>query len=306
MEFAIAWALQLPVFGVTPIKPVKSLIIQAENDQMDLAEMAQGVLLGQGIIHGSEKYEEVLRHVLFKPETKCVGDAFLQRLYRLLDRERPDIVWIDPLLSFAGIDVSKQDQCTRFLREGINPVLEATGAILIGVHHTGKPKDQKITQNWSSIDFAYSGLGSSELVNWARAIMTIQPLDAINYALHFAKRGSRAGAEHPDQEPTQTVYIRHGRQGIKWDHVDKPAEPEPAERKAPKQATKGEQLAGLPWGALVDTITEPWSRNHLAGQIEVFAATHKIDIGVSTARNHITKLVSNGTIKKTEKGYIKS
>jgi hypothetical protein len=47
----------------------------------------------------------------------------------------------------------------------------------LALHHTGKPKTLKETKNWTDIDYAYSGLGSSELVNWARAVMVLKPLD---------------------------------------------------------------------------------------------------------------------------------
>lgn len=43
MQLAVMWALGQPVFNIKPVRPLKSLIIQAENDIGDLAEMYQGV-----------------------------------------------------------------------------------------------------------------------------------------------------------------------------------------------------------------------------------------------------------------------
>jgi hypothetical protein len=49
MQCMILWALGLPAFGIAPVRPLKSLLIQAENDEGDLAEMRE---MRQGnIIH---------------------------------------------------------------------------------------------------------------------------------------------------------------------------------------------------------------------------------------------------------------
>jgi len=40
MQSMILWALGLPCFDIKPAKPLKSLLIQAENDDGDLAEMS--------------------------------------------------------------------------------------------------------------------------------------------------------------------------------------------------------------------------------------------------------------------------
>ena len=46
MQFMIKWALGQPVLGFEPARPLKSLLIQAENDDGDLAEMKSGVFNG--------------------------------------------------------------------------------------------------------------------------------------------------------------------------------------------------------------------------------------------------------------------
>lgn len=224
-EFAVGWALGKPVWGIMPARPLKSLIIQAENDQHDLAEMAQGIAAAYELAPGGPELAAVTENVRFRSETRTVGAAFVERLHRMLDVDAPDIVWIDPLLSFAGIDVSKQSEVSTFLRTLLNPVLEATGVVAIGVHHTGKPKSAKETKGWTAIDWAYSGLGSSELVNWARAVMLLRPLGEGQFQLMMAKRGRRAGATHPDGEPTTNLFLRHAAVGIRWEQSEPPSEP---------------------------------------------------------------------------------
>jgi RecA-family ATPase len=242
-EFAVGWALGKPVFGITPARPLKSLIIQAENDKYDLAEMIQGVIKAHNLtpeFDPDDEYKAANKRIIIQSEDTSVGFKFIDRLHRFIDRDRPDIVWVDPLLSFAGIDVNKQDQVSAFLREGINPVLKATGAVMIGIHHTGKMRNsKKDMEQWSPLDFAYAGLGSSELVNWARAVMTLVPIDGDAYRLELAKRGLRAGATHPDgQWAGCTVYLKHSKTDIRWEQIQGPERPETSSRGAPQKKEK--------------------------------------------------------------------
>ena len=48
LQAAVIWALGKPVFGVKPVKPLKSLLIQAENDLGDVSEMLQGTAVWAG------------------------------------------------------------------------------------------------------------------------------------------------------------------------------------------------------------------------------------------------------------------
>jgi len=102
--------------------------------------------------------------------------------------------------------------------------------------------------NWTAIDFAYSGIGSSELVNWARAVMVLNPMGDHDFELKMAKRGGRAGAKHPDGTFTTSVFLKHGTDSIRW-HQQPPPEvtAEPQERKL----TKPEQIAALNLGTFL-------------------------------------------------------
>ena len=312
-DFAIPWALGRPAYGISVGGvPRRSLIIQAENDRYDLAEMVQGI----GAAHGLNDFaqddlEMVKRNVLFKTETRKTGQVFVDFLHRLIDRERPDIVWIDPMLAFMGLDVNKQSEVTHFLRTLLTPVLEATGAILIGVHHTGKPPGAKVTAHWTAIDYAYAGLGSSELVNWARAVMFLKPVDDHNFELKLAKRGSRAKATHPDGQWTNSVWLRHAETGIKWEQCEPPSEEEKqesghGERAEGGRPSKVQEVMSLGLGGMIDNLNDPIGRNCLAKMIEDYAATQKLDASPGTCKRVVEQLVKNGVVIKTEGGYKKA
>ena len=46
MQLAINWTLGRPTFGITPVRPLSCLVIQAENDAGDVAEQIQGAMSG--------------------------------------------------------------------------------------------------------------------------------------------------------------------------------------------------------------------------------------------------------------------
>ena len=232
------WAIGDSFFGVTPKdkKPLKSLIIQAENDLGDISEMFSGVISGME----QNLSEDMLNKattllpkniVPFRNQTHT-GMEFCSTLRRLIEIHHPDIVWVDPLLAFFGDDISNQKACSQFLRNWINPILEATGVVLILMHHTNKPdKDSKSKSGWTRNDYSYAGSGSSELTNWARAIVVLKQIDDDNYKLSFTKRGGRAGAKALSGDFTRDIYLRHGDIGIRWIQIEEPESPEKGRKK---------------------------------------------------------------------------
>lgn len=307
-EFALGWALGRPVFGITPARPLKSLVVQAENDRYDLAEMVQGICRSHNLdpFTAEAEWEMINQNLKYRTETTGTGELFVARLHRLIDRERPDVVWIDPLLSFAGIDVSRQDEVSHFLRELLNPMLEATGVVLIGVHHTGKPKNARDTANWTNTDWAYSGLGSSELVNWARAVMLIRPVSDFRFELMMVKRGSRARAKHPDGSHASSVFLQHGKGMIKWEQLEPPKE---GEEGAKKEGQKRESKVGQPSfqqdiadaPSLVDMVLDKIpadgeSENSLAKRISGHSKKIFMGVGVSTAKKIVGLVGRKGLI----------
>tara|TARA_S200002703_G_scaffold132699_2_gene120610 strand:+ start:11645 stop:13999 length:2355 start_codon:yes stop_codon:yes gene_type:complete len=226
-QAAFTWALGMPLFGITPARPLRSLIVQAENDMGDIAEQTQGVIAGMGfdIFQHRAQIDQIFANVKFHRDSINTSDKFCRAVSKLIEQQSPDLVWIDPLLSFLGGDVSKQEVCSKFLRNGLNPIAEATGATFMLIHHTGKPpKDSKAMSGWTANDYAYLGAGSSELTNWARAVVVItQTSDDNTYLMQLAKRGGRAGAVATDGNPTTKIHLAQATDGsIYWSQIDEP------------------------------------------------------------------------------------
>lgn len=238
MQLAIGWALGAAemTFGIQPVHPLKSLILQAENDEGDLAEVAQGVAAGFAL--SQDALASANDRLLWHRITTLTGEEFCSALENLVALHKPDLVWIDPLLSFIGDDLSDARVIASFCAERLSSIALRTGCIFVLVHHTGKPpKDKGPLENWTASDLAYSGLGSSALTNWARevAVLVRQPSEGPpTFSLTLCKRRKRAGLRSIAGEAAESIYIRHSADGrIRWEQCDY-ERPEKEERPAKK------------------------------------------------------------------------
>jgi RecA-family ATPase len=218
---AVRWALGKDFHGLAPARPLRTLYIQAENDDGDVGEMLQG-MVGHAF-HESE-WEAARANMVFLSEAGASGGRFLKRLARLIDLHRPDLVIADPLLSYVGADIARIETVADFFRNGVNQILETakTRPGMIWVHHTGKPaSDAKARKDWTDADMQYLGIGSSDLTNWARSIMILQRVkteddDAPTFCLSAVKRGGRAGLRDYDGLVSTKIFLRHSETGQAW------------------------------------------------------------------------------------------
>lgn len=226
MQLSVLWALGQPAFNIKPVRPLKSLIIQAENDIGDLAEMFQGVRIGMGL--RPEHNALLEENLIFYRDTIHSGAEFARTAEILIKRHQPDLVWGDPLLNYIGDDASQQKVVSEFCGRLLNPISERTGIIWCFMHHTGKPsQDAKAKQHWTGSDFAYSGLGSSALTNWAREVAVLMRTktpegQAPTFRFELCKRRKRAGMADTAGNPSEAIFVRHGERGICWQQCEEP------------------------------------------------------------------------------------
>ena len=232
LQQAMTWALGMPFFGMKPRQPLKSLIVQAENDMGDMAEVVQGVM--SYVVAGSKldqrtALEQLKRNIVVARVTAQTGEGFIEVIRELIAKHGPfDLVYGDPLLSFIGDDISQQAVASHFLRELCNPLAFEHNFAWVWSHHTGKPQsDSKSRAHWNANDYAYIGLGSSELTNWARAIAVLQTTKHEGiFKVLMAKRGNRAGVVDEHGHPTTDIIIKHADRGLHWEPATLPEETE--------------------------------------------------------------------------------
>ena len=256
VQFALCWALGREALGIVPARPIRSLYVQAENDDGDLCELRDGI--ADGMEFSDVDRAQAFERVTFATIDDLCGLAFIAQAFTpLVEQHRPDLVFVDPLLSYIGADASKQEAVSPWLRNGLNPVLHRTGSGLVLVHHVNKPPTGEAKREWKAGDFAYIGSGSADLANWARAVIAIRSIgDHSVFELHLGKRGKRVGWTDPDGRPCYSRRIAHGTDGIYWREAQADEGPAPAGRRAgatPEQLAAlldGKELTTTDWRAL--------------------------------------------------------
>jgi uncharacterized protein YoaH (UPF0181 family) len=216
MQAAISWSLGLPFFGINPSGKLKMLIIQAENDDGDMAEFRDGIFRGMGLTE--EQQAEACQRIQVVCESTLTGMDFVALVAELVAKHKPDLIIVDPLFAYLGDSVCEQRAVSAFLRNGLNPILQEHGCALILVHHTNKPKSGREKPDWQAGDFAYLGAGTAELANWARAVVVIRSIGSHSvFEVVLAKRGRRAGLVDDEGNPRYSFHIKHGSSGICWE-----------------------------------------------------------------------------------------
>jgi hypothetical protein len=281
VQMDIAWALGCDAFGIKPARPIKTLCIQAENDDGDLSEMAKGVLGHLGLT--DEQRELVDRNVIYVSERAATGSQFLALLRQLVRKHHPDIVRIDPLQAYAGGDVIDQKVTTPFLRNGLNPILKEFRCAAVINHHTPKTT-YRDTSEWTATDWMYAGAGNADITNWARAILVADATHVHGaYTFRAAKRGSRIGWADEDGHPVFERLFCWSQNGnvIFWrDATDEDAERVAAAKQGKPLRTKEDLKRLVP-------MDKPIPKNTL------LANAGDAEIGEKKARGLLAELIDN-------------
>jgi len=211
LQAAVLWALGRPFAGIEPNGPLKTLIIQAENDEGDLAEMRDGVMLGLSL--GEDDRRSAGENVLIATEDSQAGHAFLAVVGELLSQKPVDLLVIDPALAYLGGETSSQKDVGAFLRNGLNPIIHKHNCGAVVVHHTNKPPSGREKPSWQAGDFAYIGSGSAEWANWARAVLALRSLGCFDmFELVAGKRGARLRWKDDDNNLVFTKTVGYHRE----------------------------------------------------------------------------------------------
>ena len=300
-SMAVHWAAGVPWHGIEVRRPLKILVVQAENDKGDLAEMFLGAEKSARVALGPENLTVMARNLGFVREVERTGEDFCKWLEEMLRESAADVVFIDPLLSYVGGDISSQEVASRFFRTWMQPVLNRTGAIAIFVHHTGKTSsDAKARAHWNSTDYSYIGIGSSEITNWPRAMAAIMPVPGHEgkYKFMLTKRGDRAGMLDMRRDVVKTIFLQHGRQcdGLAWDEIEDPE----AEEKKPAAAAAATAAAGR-------TVFDVHGYLKFLPELFPFADAVRTlmqagDLSMSQAKSTLSMLIKDRSIVKQADG----
>jgi RecA-family ATPase len=216
MKLVAGWALNKNPLGIQQTHPLKTLIVQDENNFGDMAEMLQGVL---GTLDESQVAIIKSRVKIFRQSSKT-GLEFVNYLRKKIEAIKPDVVICDPFVSYFEGELNSSSDSKQFLREWLGPVIRDTGVLFGFLHHVRKPEKRGTGQNGEKTDadltLSYHDItGSGEVVRWAREVIMLSELNEDSkgrkFNLGFGKRDGRTGVAN-------NITLRQATGGrIDWD-----------------------------------------------------------------------------------------
>lgn len=215
IQMAIRWSLNADTFGIKPGRALRVLYIQSEDSDGDVAEVTASI---QHVLHLTpEQVAQVNANVLIVTDRTSRGTAFLHQLKLHIAAHKPDLVILNPLQAFIDGDITDSQDLGAFLREGLNALNHPAAFAYLLIHHTTKPATGKDRGERLWHEVMYDMAGGAELINWARAILSLRaaPTEG-DFNLVLAKRGRRAGVVRQveqgagtRQEPITVIPLRH-------------------------------------------------------------------------------------------------
>jgi hypothetical protein len=201
-ELGANWALGKDFHGgLKPRIPLKTLIVQSEDGDGDVAEVYHSFCHGKQL--SAEQRTMLDQNMRILTDRIHRGLALVKELKRQIELFKPDIIIINPLLAFIDGDLNSAEDAGRFLREQLNSLNEPAQFAYLIIHHTSKPPKEKTERRWNEV--MYDMAGSGDLTNWARAIISLRPCDEEgHFELSLVKRGRRAG------------FTKQVAQGVGW------------------------------------------------------------------------------------------
>jgi hypothetical protein len=179
----------LPALDIKPYKPLRSLILQSEDDDDELTEHAKVM---DALHFGPKEMAMVDRNTNIISVPLCAED-FIRALPGLLKWWTPDLLWINPYTAFAP-PIYEPGENIKFLRQGISPIIKEYDCGCIIMHHNPKPKSTSVKPTKTEASYMMSGYAL--LVDWARAIIIINQDKGMPeeiFSFTAAKRGKRIG-----------------------------------------------------------------------------------------------------------------
>ena len=190
IQFTLLVSCGRTAFGIHPPKPLRVLIIQAEDDDNDLTEMA-AMVRRLDLTPAERGAVSDNTHCLWVNDV--TGANFIVFVENALSAFPADLLLINPLSAYVGKDLKDEEAVHVFFRAWLTPVLKKHDCGLLGIHHTPKTNFQN-TENFNWYDWMYSGAGHATLTNWARAVLVIAPSGTPGtYRFIAAKRFEKTG-----------------------------------------------------------------------------------------------------------------
>jgi hypothetical protein len=189
IQSTICWACGRIEFALKPQQGLKILIVQAEDDENDMIEMAQ--MCDRLKLSEAEK-KLLARNTHIEWLNDVAGANFFPVLDDFLSQFSADLVVINPYTAYQS-DIKDDKLNNEFLRVCLSPLIARHNCGALVIHHTPKTNYQD-TDKFEWFDWMYSMAGGASLTNWARGVLVIAPSTTPGtYRFIAAKRFEKTG-----------------------------------------------------------------------------------------------------------------
>jgi AAA domain len=207
-QIGVEAALGRPTFGLKAEKPLRVLLLQAEDSRNDRIRQTSCISKLAETREERARIERNLR-IISPRQRASRGAELFDFLKRACADFEFDLFILNPAFAFLDGSVSDAGSVSDFLRLQLQEFLWAKNAAGIVVHHT--PKPPKSGKSRDADTTMYSGHGSAEWANAPRASLTIERTKS-PYVFEFSigKRGACSGWPM-DRDGYYIRYFVHSR-----------------------------------------------------------------------------------------------
>lgn len=222
---AIMWAMGRPgLVGSPPIRPLRVGMIQAEDDDTEMGWFRENHRMGFAAEGYSPDELDAAERAVTDFSRVFAGvprGEFCATLDNALYARPQDVVILNPLQSYVDADISKNVELSDFLRTRLDPILKRHKVFMLCIHHTNKPPSAADRKGWGADAMAaYLGAGGAELVNYARSVTVVSPIEKPGadgfFWLYAAKRGRQCGWKTAAGAATVKRIIAHSAECVHW------------------------------------------------------------------------------------------
>jgi RecA-family ATPase len=212
---------------------LRVMIVQAEDPENKLVKMGH-MFKRMGLTDKEIKLADQNTVVL------TIRDLQDAKAIAEIDRHalvfKPDVIVINPMTSYLGSSVYKDEAINAFLRVSLTPMLDRLKASAIVVHHPPKPiTSDKEPKDLTAFELQYGSAGMAALTNAPRGNMFLTHVDGDVFKLQVGK-----GFE--DLGTTETIaYLRRSKDqdGVMlWERCESEKAEEANEKEAKRKAKK--------------------------------------------------------------------
>jgi|GEM_PF-5061042 len=217
-------------------QPLRVMVVQAEDPENKLVKMGH-MFKRMGLTDEEINLADQNNVVL---TIRDLQDASaVKEIERHALVFNPDVIVINPMTSYLGGSVYRDEMINAFLRVQLTPMLDRIKASAIVVHHPPKPLvSDKEEKDLTAFELQYGGAGMAALTNAPRGNMFLTHVDGDVFKLQVGK-----GFEDLGTKDT-VAFLRRSKDdaGIMlWERCDSEKAEEATEKRSARKAKKQAQ-----------------------------------------------------------------